>query len=99
MNAQVIKGKVMKWKLTAMLVLSASCLCNCSTTEILASGDAGRIKIEGDAQGILAWSQMQASQAQIAKDSPNVRGSAWQSLDKQTESKVMIYQLKYKEAE
>jgi hypothetical protein len=89
----------MKWKLKILLAASAFCLCNCSTTEILATGDAGRIKIEGDTQGILAWSQMLASQAQIAKDSPDVKGSAWQSLDKQTESKVMIYQLKYKEAQ
>lgn len=85
----------MTWKLKALIVSSA-CLsmANCTTMETMATGDEGRIHITADAEGMRAWSDMLASQAQIAKDDKNTVGPSWGLRDKQETVRSLRFSFK-----
>jgi hypothetical protein len=88
----------MRWKLTKTLVASFACLSlvNCAALETIATGDEGRIHITADAEGMKAWSDMLAAQAQISKDSPDKKGASWQLREAETSVKAIKFQYRKK---
>lgn len=95
-NATNKKERNMKCKaitLTA-LALSVSCLVSCTALDTMATGEEGRIAITADAEGMKAFSDMLAAQAQIAKDSPDKKGSSWQLREQETAIKGLRFTFK-----
>lgn len=59
------------------------------------SRDEGRINITADREGMKAFSDMIAAQAQIAKDSPNLKGPSWQLRELEKQQETMQYQIQF----
>jgi len=55
----------------------------------------GRIVITADREGMKAWSDLLAAQAQIAKDSPNLKGPSWQLRELEKQQETMQYQIQF----
>jgi hypothetical protein len=84
------------WTYTAKTIALFSLLClpSCTAMETLTTGEEGRINITADAEGMKAWSDMLAAQAQIAKDSPDLKGASWQLREQETAVKGLRFTFK-----
>jgi hypothetical protein len=58
------------------------------------TGEEGRIAITADAEGMKAFSDMLAAQAQIAKDDKNLKGASWALREQETAVKGLRFTFK-----
>ncbi len=82
-----------------LLVTPLFTLPSCSALDTMATGEYGRIEIRADAEGMKELSNLLASQAQIAKDAPNLKGASWSLRERQEEVKALRFQFKKKGAQ